>query len=262
MGFEVNACLPGVWHIRDEMGVCMTLLAGASSTLLVDTGYGTRDVGAFVRTLTDKPLTVLLTHHHHDHALGARWFDKTYMLAADQGSFAHYTGREMRANVLKQVRAKGLAVEEAEFLSGNIAMPETLTPGKLDLGGMTAEILACPGHTPGSAVVYVPEQELLLTGDDWNPCTWLFFPEAVDVWTYREHLRRLLDLPFTRVLCPHQMDLYPREKLHMFAQGLTDEAIRAARPVSMPGWSHIATRQLDFADGQWLVFDGHKAGLD
>ena len=74
MSFELNHICEGITHIRDAMGVCMTLIEGDKAALLVDTGYGTEDVAAFVRTLTDKPRTVLLTHHHHDHALGARWF--------------------------------------------------------------------------------------------------------------------------------------------------------------------------------------------
>ena len=54
MAFETNHVFPGVTHIRDAMGVCMTLLEGSQAALLVDTGYGTEDVAAFVRTLTDK----------------------------------------------------------------------------------------------------------------------------------------------------------------------------------------------------------------
>ena len=83
MSFEVNQICPGIVHIRDAMGVCMTLIEGENAALLVDTGYGTEDVATFFRTLTDKPLTVLLTHNHHDHSLGARWFAQTLMFPED-----------------------------------------------------------------------------------------------------------------------------------------------------------------------------------
>ena len=36
----------------------------------------------------------------------------------------------------------------------------------LDLGGVTARVIHCPGHTPGSVAVYLPRQELLLSGDE------------------------------------------------------------------------------------------------
>ena len=49
MAFEWKEALPGVFHIRDGMGVCMTLLRGEKRALLVDTGYGAEDVAAFAR---------------------------------------------------------------------------------------------------------------------------------------------------------------------------------------------------------------------
>ena len=44
MAFTVHAVMPGVWHIVDCMGVCMTLLEGENAAMLVDTGYGIEDV--------------------------------------------------------------------------------------------------------------------------------------------------------------------------------------------------------------------------
>lgn len=52
MGFQHFEFRPGVFHIQDAMGVCMTLLCGKDRALLVDTGYGLEDVGAYVKTLT------------------------------------------------------------------------------------------------------------------------------------------------------------------------------------------------------------------
>ena len=43
MAFTVHAVMPGVWHIVDCMGVCMTLLEGENAAMLVDTGYGIED---------------------------------------------------------------------------------------------------------------------------------------------------------------------------------------------------------------------------
>lgn len=200
MAFEVNRVCDGVTHIRDCMGVCMTLIEGEKAALLVDTGYGVEDVSAFVTTLTDKPVSVLLTHNHHDHALGARWFDKTVMLPEDQAEWPVFTGEAKRRVVLGQAQAKGLTVTEADFLAGECRMPYAAHGGTLDLGGLTAEIIPCPGHTPGSCVVYIPARKLLLTGDDWNPCTWLFFDAALGVKQYRANVCALQELPFTHVL--------------------------------------------------------------
>lgn len=258
MDFEVNRVCPGVSHIRDAMGVCMTLIEGKQAALLVDTGYGTEDVAAFIRTLTDKQLTVLLTHHHHDHALGSRWFGSTLMFPEDLAAWPVYTGGKQRRAVLAQAQAKGLPVTEADFLAGECRPPLPASKGAYDLGGLTVRVLPCPGHTPGSCVVHIPERQLLLTGDDWNPCTWLFFPEALPVRAYRENLRSLQALDFTRVLCSHQLDCFPRAKFDAFADGLTDAALDAAHPVTIGGYEHINTRQAEVCEGQILVFDWDK----
>lgn len=258
MSYELNRVCPGVTHIRDAMGVCMTLIEGEKAALLVDTGYGTEDVAAFVATLTDKPLTVLLSHHHHDHALGARWFDKTVMFQEDMEEWLVFTGVAKRRVVHGQALAKGLAVTEEEFLSGECKLPYAIHSGTLDLGGLTVEVIHCPGHTPGSCVVYIPQRKLLLTGDDWNPCTWLFFDAALPVQAYRENVRRLRRLDFEYVLCSHQLECFPRNRFDAFVDNLTNDVLDAAKPVTIGGWEHVDTRQADVTDGQILVFDWNK----
>lgn len=255
-GFQAAQVLPGVWHISDRMGVCMTLLTGREQALLVDTGYGLDDVQAFVRTLTDRPLRVFLSHAHHDHILGARWFERTCMLREDLPDFAQYASSEQRSRVLAQAQAKGLNAPE-DFLTAPIPLPEGIAPCAIDLGGLTAQIMACPGHTPGSAVVYVPERKLLLTADDWNPCTWLFFEQALPVETYRLNMRRVQKLPFEHVLCAHQPVLFERAKLDEFLDGLTDEALMNAHPVDMG--RPTDTREVFPAPGQNFVFDWGKS---
>ena len=257
-GFHAAQVLPGIWHIADRMGVCMTLITGESRALLVDTGYGLDDVQAFVRTITDLPLTVLLTHAHHDHILGARWFEKTCMLNADLPDFAEYTSVNQRSRVQQQAHAKGLKTPE-DFLTAPIPPPQGIDPCAMDLGGLTVQIIACPGHTPGSAVIYVPQRQLLLTGDDWNPCTWLFFEQALPVEEYRANMREVQKLPFTHVLCSHQPALFERQKPDDFLNGLTDELLLSAHSVQMG--RPTDTREVFPAPGQNLVFDWGKSAL-
>ena len=261
MGFTVREVLPGVRHIEDGMGVCMTLLTGGERALLVDTGYGLEDVAACVRSLTGLPLTVLLTHHHHDHAMGARWFPETLMFSEDRADWPLYTGAEQRARVLAQAGSRGLTAA-GDLLAADIPVPRALEEGPIALGGLTAEVILCPGHTPGSAVIWVPERKLLLTGDDWNPCTWLFFPAALPVRDYLRRMRALLELPFEHVLCSHQPSLFPREALETFLASLTEETLRDARPVTIGPYEAIDTRQAALPGGQALVFDWAKAKLD
>ena len=260
MSFHASQVLPDVWQIADPMGVCCTLLVGREQALLVDTGYGLDDLPTFVRTLTDRPLRVLLTHGHHDHALGAKDFPEVWLFPEDRPVYDTYTREPWRGRATDSARRNGIALDRDAFLAA--AMPDTLPPPEtVELGGLIPRIMRCPGHTPGSAVVWVPERALLLTGDDWNPVTWCFFKEALPVWAYRENVRKLAALPFQNVLCSHRESLWSREDFTSFIDGLTDERIREAEPSEEGAEQGIDTVTAHPAPGQILVFDRAKAGL-
>ena len=255
MDFESREYLPGVHHIRDELGVCMTLLEGEREALLVDTGYGLKDLAAFVHRLTAKPVSVLLTHAHHDHALGARFFEQVFVFPEDLAVAAAYTGKETRRRVLENARGQGILIDEQAFLAGKLPPFLPLSEGVIHLGGMDAQIIRAGGHTPGSAVILVPQRSLLLTGDNWNPCTWMFFPESADVSAYRRLLGDMLKLPFSNELCPHCFSLCERAQMERFARGLTDEALSQARQTSTGEARGIRTARVDIPDGMWIEFD-------
>lgn len=257
--FQATEVLPGITHIQDPMGVCMTLLTGSERALLVDTGYGLWDVHAFVRTLTDLPLQVVLTHAHHDHAMGACRFDRVGLLEADLPYYPHYTDETHRSNVYASACQQGLCPPQ-DAIAAPMAQAYALQPGVIELGGLSARIIACPGHTPGSFVVEVPQRRLLLTGDNWNPCTWAFFPETPGVSALKKNMQPVLALPFESVLCSHQPALFPREAIDAFYAGLTDEALAAA-PAADMGWP-IDTHRLDLPDGQYIVFDMAKLTME
>ena len=160
--------------------------------------------------------------------------------------------------MLLTARTKGVAVDPAAFLAAPAPVPTLAAGERLELGGVEARIIPCPGHTPGSVVVHIPEKKLLLTGDDWNICTWLFFPEALGIKAYRENLRGLLKLPFEHVLCPHRSQLYARSTLKAFADGLTDAAIAAAPSTDTGAPYGVHTREIPLPEEQVIVFDGEK----
>lgn len=259
MPFIDHELLPGIHHIEDGLGVCFTLIVGQRRALLLDSGYGLEDVAAFVKRLTPLPVTLWLTHAHHDHMLGARWFDSARLHPADLPGYATYSGSPWTDRILERARDAGLAVDASAWRGMPMPAPVCLEGEAIDLGGLTARVISCPGHTPGSVVAYVPELKLLLTGDDWNPCTWLFFEEALSIQEYRKNMLALLRLPFERVVCSHNAGLHPRAMLEDFLKGLTDEAIEAA-PASGVGEAYgVSTRQLSLPWAQALVFDGEKA---
>lgn len=259
---------PGVFQITDCMGVCMTLLKGAEKALLIDTGYGLENVKEYVEQLAGEPVDVLLTHGHHDHALGVAPFGSYFMFPEDLDTFRFYTRAEQRARVMKQGLDKGIEVP-SDFESRTLADPLPLT-GNIDpktgftlvniaLGGITACVYRVPGHTEGSAVIYIPEYQLLLTADNWNPCTWCWFPEAKGAVTLRDNMQNILHaLPCESVLCSHQSELYRVDQVKQFFDYLTDEHLAEA-PDFMPN-RHTPIRKLSIPQGMEFVFNADKKG--
>ena len=258
MSFSYRELLPDVFQIEDALGVCMTLLVGKEQALLVDAGFGLEDPTAFIGTLTDRPVRLILTHGHYDHAMGAQWFPEAAVFPEDVPLAQEHRGTFWRQRMLDSAAEQGIQTDAEAFLAAPEPRWTKLEEGRVDLGGLSAQVIACPGHTPGSAVVYVPERELLLTGDDWNPVTWLFFPESLPVEAYRRNMEKLLDLPFRHVICPHRCELYERSMLESFVRGLTEEALQAAKPVDTGHEMGIHTMEAEPAPGQCLVFDVDK----
>lgn len=257
VAFRSHMVAEGVYQIEDIMGVCMTLLTGTESALLIDTGYGLENVRDYIKSITGLPLRVFLTHGHHDHILGARWFTETCMFALDRDEFILRTGPAQREKVAEQAEGKHIPVDSS-FYTETVSLPNALEEGTLDLGGLHAGIIHVPGHTPGSFVVWIPEHRLLLSGDNWNPCTWLWFPSSVGVFEWKQNMEAVMQLPFEHILCSHQYEPQPREKMEQFMQEIHTESIERAERIPLGG--SIDTRQIQIAD-MVFVFDYNKAKL-
>jgi hypothetical protein len=82
--------------------------------------------------------------------------------------------------------------------------------------------------------MYIPGYRLLLSSDNWNPTTWLFFPEALPVEEYAKNMKTLLSLDFEYVLCSHSGELMPGGRLKNYINGLTDKTFSGAVPAETP----------------------------
>ena len=270
--FTDNHVLPGVRHITDAMGVSFTLVEGSNRAILFDTGYGMEDVKAYVETLTDKPVTVFLSHGHHDHMLGARWFGKTFLCAEDMEEFIERTGEGQRTKVMKQAQDQKVPVPE-DFMTAAISLPEVIRfTGKTgafesrreNLGDFEVLVIKVPGHTPGSIVLYVPANDLLLTGDDWNPCTWMWFPtsDAANRWRDRmKELIRTLEEESGRnirhVICSHQPMMREGDEIKGFLEYVMGERMKEAPSIDMG--APINTHEIRNDKKGWqLIFDHDK----
>ena len=85
---KINKLSDHITQITDPTGVYLFLVEGDKEAVLIDTGVGFAGLRETVEGLTDKPLSVILTHMHPDHAGGTAAFEKVWLHPAD----LHMTG--------------------------------------------------------------------------------------------------------------------------------------------------------------------------
>ena len=261
--------MPGIIHITDEMGVSFTLIEGEERAILFDAGYGTENVEEHIRSLTAKPVTLLLSHGHHDHVLGAAWFTECRLCRDDLDEFRLRTGEAQRAQVIRQAAENGITVSP-DFGTRGIPTPREIRftghTGPFDdmaedLGARMVRVIRVPGHTAGSIVLFLPKERLLLTGDDWNPCTWMWFPCSLPAARWRANMQTLVrELErdgageIRLVLCSHQQAPRKASEMKAFLEYMTEERMRTApaEPMNSPINTHVIRKD---PEGWALIFD-------
>ncbi len=165
--YRKTEVVPGVWSIVEDDSVNMFLVIGAKKALLIDTGYGRKNLAAYVRTITSLPITVVNTHGHPDHSGGDSRFAEIYAHPADMATVKSYMS------------------EKARFIP--------VTDGfTFELGGRSLSVIEVPGHTAGSIALLDGGNKLLFTGDNNNGHIWLFLRESRSLETYLKSLDRLI----------------------------------------------------------------------
>ena len=81
--YEIRNVAENVWAIKDSGFVTSFLIVGEKAALLVDAGGALNDIRGEVSKLTDKPVTLVLTHSHGDHVVCIDQFDEAYAGAED-----------------------------------------------------------------------------------------------------------------------------------------------------------------------------------
>lgn len=130
----------------------MYLIVGKKEALLIDLSNNIRwadNAAESLRQLVaerigDKPLTITFTHNHGDHVgmMSAYVNDPDVHFALPEKDFTLMAGRFPQG--------------QYDFINeGHI----------FDLGGMSLATIEVPGHTDGSVVFYMPEHDILFSGD-------------------------------------------------------------------------------------------------
>lgn len=235
---------PGIFRIGNS-GVFMDLIVGEHRALLFDTGYGFGSLKDVVRSITDKPLYVVNSHGHVDHACGNAQFGGAYIHRGDIAlCMEHNTPayRKMELNVAEVP----LDFDMDAYLSLGTGALEPVGEGHIfDLGGITLQVLEFPGHTAGSIGLYCPERKLLYVGDAMNNFVWLFLPEAQNLDTYISSLHKAASIPFTHMIQSHEPDPVPKCKLWDYLDLAEHLDYETGLSVAAPGYdgdARICTR--------------------
>lgn len=196
-----------VTRIYGLTGEQMYLVCGSQRAALIDTGSGAGSLRNYVETLTDKPVIVLLTHGHVDHAMGAPEFDAVYMNRLDDHIYGQHCDLEVRKGYLSQSPDFAKVVEEDYIPVASADLFHDMKEGDVfDLGGSSVEIFACPGHTKGSVCMLLREERTLITGDACNTFTFLFDAYSTGLSTYEKNLTELKEKTagrFDRIYLSH-----------------------------------------------------------
>ncbi len=190
------------------------LILGSNKAALVDTGLGIGNIREYVEALTNLPIIVILTHAHIDHSAGSFYFDQVYLTTEDAKlldlEFNNNQCNEMKNALIQFARATNRQLGEIDIkeivIPYNRKFNVLLDGDVFDLGNISLEVLACPGHTKGSVMILIKELRTIIFGDACCPYTWVHLPESTSVVDYRDSLLRIKsrESDYDRVLLSHR----------------------------------------------------------
>jgi glyoxylase-like metal-dependent hydrolase (beta-lactamase superfamily II) len=184
--YSVKEVAPKVWQIGDHGADNMYLIEGNDIAMLVDTGLGAADLASLVKKLSSKPLIIVNTHGHMDHAGANYQFKKVYVHPRDSAA-ARASNTTQSRQGSSNTMLQGNKPAEAEVYKGKVEHTRLvdLKDGTIfNLGGRHIEVIWTPGHTPGEICLLDKENKLLFTGDNNNTLVWLFLGNCTPLHEY------------------------------------------------------------------------------
>ncbi len=174
----------------DECGVVNCyLLIGEKKALLIDTGCGAGNLKEAVELLTDKPVTVAVTHRHPDHVGGAWQFDGYYVHKGDCKKIYGF----LSLPVISRCMLRILKVKPGMKLHLKCGRMYRILDGHIfQLGNRKIVVRSAPGHTFGSVLFLDEKEKLMFTGDNTNLCLWMHLPGCAGLNIWLESAKQIL----------------------------------------------------------------------
>lgn len=127
-----------------------------NESIIIDPGSAFERIKSAVESTGTKPVAILLTHGHFDHAGEAASTAKEYGIKV-------YT-HEATAAELKNpsINLSGDMFGDSKSYSADVFLKDD---EEIDLAGLHVKCLFTPGHTPGGCCFYFPNEDIVFTGD-------------------------------------------------------------------------------------------------
>lgn len=205
---EILSITRGTWRMEDA-GVRSFLFAGSEIALLIDSGKTISNMKDIAQRLTSKPLMLVNTHADFDHIASNPQFEAAYMHPAE---YPHYFKVQNRRG---SVRPLWDGVQ-------------------IDIGGRSFEVIATPGHTPGSISLLDRQDRILIGGDGIQDGQIYLYGPHRSLTAYLYSLKRLADRidEFDTVYPSHGSFPMPSSQITRLIEGV--EKMMAGRIQGIP----------------------------
>lgn len=214
----------GIWVISDHDQDKIYVVEGEERALVVDTGLGYQNVKLYVETITSKPLLVVNTHAHPDHAGGNHAFDQVHIHKDELETLNYYTSEPVMLDTFQRFAKRDMP---DHLRDKNKTLPALITIDEgfqFDLGNRILDVIHIPGHSPGSIALYDRQSASLFTGDMANPHLWMQIKYAgsMEEWLQSINKLRTYRYPVQQLLPGHGDLLAPShlDVLHTAAEKL------------------------------------------
>ncbi len=232
------------WVVETADNTTMYILEGSERAMLIDTGTKCTTLDEVVRKITTKPLDVVITHLHPDHAGNICYFDSIYLHPADTVMMHEY-----------RYNGKVNYVKEGQVF---------------DLGDTKVEVAYMPGHTPGSIVLLNRATGDCFSGDAFGSGqVWLQLEPHVPMTVYLQSCQRMRQLMEQGGICyiwcghyPYVKRCYDLEyirKMEVLAKRLSVGDTEGTKPFNIPPSLHALGRSVYLSDGEvTIVYNADK----
>ena len=177
-GLQLNKVAENVYAIVGELGnrtsenlgnnATFGLVITTEGVVLIDSGgtyKGAEDIHQLIKSLTDKPITTVINTGGQDH----RWLGNGYFKEQGAALIASKKAVEdQKARTQDQFIMLGNLVGDEGLKGTDPVYAEQTFDDKLEfeLGGVKFEIFhSGQAHTPGDSFVWLPQQNVMFTGD-------------------------------------------------------------------------------------------------